>query len=828
MRTRLLKGLLNVRLLSLLFLSVSFSPSLFSLNANESYTLKENATNAVADCWAKVYFKNTGCTSAVIYRRDYGKWIFYTKLKQNETWAVTSKKGTEWGISDGHSIKKKWWVTSCYTQTVDVNFGGCYDHSDYSCQATVTFKNLHCKTLSIYWDNDGHHVHYKELKPHDHWSIHTKKGHKWLIKDGHTIKKIWTVSSCSNHAVSLDFGGCSYSHSACQTKVKFINDHCKKLSIFWNNNGHYIHYKDLEPHHSWIVTTKKGHEWVIKEDHTIKKKYVVNSCYDQDVSLKFGSCHEHYGSCHTKVTFKNEHCEKLSIFQNKNGHYVHHKDISSGYSWTASTKKGDEWIIKQGHTIKKKHHVTTCEEHSVKLSFGGCHGYSSSCTTKVGFRNLGCKTLSIYWDNNGHHIHYKNLGHNGYWKVNTRKGHKWIIKDGHTVKKNWTVPSCSEHTVKLDFGGCGYSNVACSVKVGFINRNCKTLKIYWNDGGKHVHYKDLGHNSYWRVNTKKGHEWIIKEGDVIKKKWTVTHCSNHNISLNYGGCNDDLCSDGSKKQDPGTHCNDYDDKTENDVIQEDGCTCAGTPISSSSSDECEMSNDDYEKGWGNWYDGGADCNRYYSSSNHLYGDYSISLKNNNGWSSSTYSAALNMHGHNSVKVDFVYRTANLTKNESFALEYSPDDGKTWYKAKKWYKDIHFSNNKMYHESISFKSTFSNRTRFRFRCYASSTNNHVYLDNVKISSCHEASLTTDLGKESLGKSRENSFEMVDDFNVFPNPTVNVLNLSGLEDYERFSIYSIDGKVVMQNVSQKSVDVSRLESGAYFVKSEHGKLTKFIKR
>jgi len=779
------------------------------------------------DCWAKVWFKNTGCTSAVIYRKDYGKWIYYTKLKQNENWAVTSQKGTEWGISDGQSIKKKWHVSSCYTQTVEIDFGGCHDYS-YSCQTRVTFKNHNCKKLQIYWDNEGQHVHFKDLDVHGHWTVTTRKGHKWLIKDGHTIKKRWTVLSCSDNQVTLDFGGCSYDHSECQTKVVFKNHHCKDLKIYWNNNGHHVHYKTLAANSYWSISTKKGYEWIIKEGNTIKKRWVVNSCEEQSITLKFGSCYNDHATCDSKIIFKNDHCAKLSIYRKDNGHYVHHKDISPGYSWSSHTQKGHDWIIKEGHIVKKQHHVTTCSDHTVKLEFGGCHDYqSSSCITKVTFKNHGCNLMSIYWNNNGQHVHYKDLDHNRYWTVTTRKGHKWIIKEGHTVKKNWTVTSCSEQTLKLDFGGCSYGYTACSSKVGFINKNCHTLSIYWNDGGTHKHLKELKNNSYWRVNTRKGHEWIIKHNGVIKKKWTVSHCSDYNLNLNFGGC-DDLCSDGSKKEDPGTYCDDYNDKTENDVIQADGCSCEGTEISSSGSDECEVSNDDYEKNWGNWYDGGSDCKRHYSTQNHMYGDYSIALRNNNGWASSTYSSALKMHGHSSIKVEFAYKTEYLNKNEAFALEFSTNDGKTWYKVKKWYKDVHFSNDKMYHESLSFTTTLSDRTRFRFRCYASSANNHVYLDNVKISSCEDSHFTSNTGKDTFGKSKVLNLELVNELVVFPNPVQQRLQVSGLSDQERYTIYALDGRAVINSANVSSLDVSRLESGTYFIRTEHGNTTKFIKQ
>ena len=58
-------------------------------------------------------------------------------------------------------------------------------------------------------------------------------------------------------------------------------------------------------------------------------------------------------------------------------------------------------------------------------------------------------------------------------------------------------------------------------------------------------------------------------------------------------CNFNDCDDNdpnvSVKFSPGTGCNDDNPNTENDVIQEDGCSCAGTPIIENSCDNISLS-----------------------------------------------------------------------------------------------------------------------------------------------------------------------------------------------------------------------------------------------
>lgn len=79
---------------------------------------------------------------------------------------------------------------------------------------------------------------------------------------------------------------------------------------------------------------------------------------------------------------------------------------------------------------------------------------------------------------------------------------------------------------------------------------------------------------------------------------------------------------------------------------------------------------------------------------------------------------------------------------------------------------------------------------------------------------------------LGISTEN----LDFVNVYPNPMADRLNIATTKSGE-FTIYSISGEVVKTfNVSEsKSIDVSKLNSGIYFLKlNGHGGSKKLIKR
>jgi len=63
----------------------------------------------------------------------------------------------------------------------------------------------------------------------------------------------------------------------------------------------------------------------------------------------------------------------------------------------------------------------------------------------------------------------------------------------------------------------------------------------------------------------------------------------------------------------------------------------------------------------------------------------------------------------------------------------------------------------------------------------------------------------------------------DINVYPNPVINTLNVSGLDVNDDVNIYDLNGKLVLNTNEKTGIDVSSLSSGIYIV---NGK--KIVKR
>lgn len=63
------------------------------------------------------------------------------------------------------------------------------------------------------------------------------------------------------------------------------------------------------------------------------------------------------------------------------------------------------------------------------------------------------------------------------------------------------------------------------------------------------------------------------------------------------------------------------------------------------------------------------------------------------------------------------------------------------------------------------------------------------------------------------SAENETENI---SIFPNPVSNTFTISGINDFQRLSIYSIDGRLVKHEMvsSGQSIDISELPQGLYY--------------
>jgi len=107
---------------------------------------------------------------------------------------------------------------------------------------------------------------------------------------------------------------------------------------------------------------------------------------------------------------------------------------------------------------------------------------------------------------------------------------------------------------------------------------------------------------------------------------------------------------------------------------------------------------------------------------------------------------------------------------------------------------------------------------------------VYID-IKFLSWGSAGQGAPFSYErSTNNLSANNFQALPALNLYPNPSTDVVSISGLNGTAKFKLYNILGKVVKTGTitNNKELDIRNLSNGAYFFKLDNGATLKFIKR
>ena len=92
-------------------------------------------------------------------------------------------------------------------------------------------------------------------------------------------------------------------------------------------------------------------------------------------------------------------------------------------------------------------------------------------------------------------------------------------------------------------------------------------------------------------------------------------------------------------------------------------------------------------------------------------------------------------------------------------------------------------------------------------------------NTNLRSAQNNSITKD---EITDKIEEGVSEIV----VFPNPANHLLNIKGLNG-QSYNVYSITGQKIIESSSQETIDLMPFQIGAYLIRTNDGKIIRFIK-
>ncbi|WP_179020904.1 GEVED domain-containing protein [Winogradskyella forsetii] len=140
--------------------------------------------------------------------------------------------------------------------------------------------------------------------------------------------------------------------------------------------------------------------------------------------------------------------------------------------------------------------------------------------------------------------------------------------------------------------------------------------------------------------------------------------------------------------------------------------------------------DNFESGWGNWNDGGGDCEL--DNNGYINGNDTVRLRDDSGTDSSTFSDTINLTSYSSVTFSFLFYPVSMENGENFFVEYN--DGSGYTTIANYIRGTHFNNDTLYSDSITLTSgayNFSTNSRFRIRCDASGNGDYVYIDDINI-------------------------------------------------------------------------------------------------
>ena len=267
-------------------------------------------------------------------------------------------------------------------------------------------------------------------------------------------------------------------------------------------------------------------------------------------------------------------------------------------------------------------------------------------------------------------------------------------------------------------------------------------------------------------------------------------------------------------------------------------TVNATTLSNGSGSTQVLFDGSFETGWEGWADGGSDSFRY-SGSRSYDGSYSIRLRDNSGTGSSMTLSSFDVSSYDNIEIVFFFYPWSMENGEDFWVRYH--DGSGWNTVASYARGSSFENGSFYTATVNIPAssyTFPTNAQFRFQCDASGNSDYIYIDKVTITATSGGGAFAPNSIASLGGSingfagsdvEESSFE-IDGMQLSPNPATTEANLKVELDIEdenavdvRMNIFNIQGRLIQSNkwdgvsndLFEKNIDISNLQSGLYFV-------------
>jgi Zn-dependent metalloprotease len=201
----------------------------------------------------------------------------------------------------------------------------------------------------------------------------------------------------------------------------------------------------------------------------------------------------------------------------------------------------------------------------------------------------------------------------------------------------------------------------------------------------------------------------------------------------------------------------------------------------------------------------------------------------NGTTATTPTVSLS--GYSQAEVKFYFTAVGMEVNKSFTLRYSSNNGSTWstiatFTSASTASGTRFkTDNGFYVATVTMNSTsFKATTKFRIQSGGSNTTDIIYFDAVTVkgrtntsgsgTTVTLAAATKTLKSLTLNNSNPGNDGIV----LYPNPVVNILNISAKAPIRTIRVHALNGSlvnIVHNNSDHTSLDFSNLVKGIYVI-------------
>ncbi|MFK7933894.1 MAG: hypothetical protein AB8G22_10310, partial [Saprospiraceae bacterium] len=442
--------------------TVNFTGSYHSLY------IRSGCTAPATTC--TIAFKNTGCRTAELFWNDNGTLRAYGHIAAGATKNQGTTQGHKWVIKVGSTTVGNYTV-NCSSPTYSFNAGGC------NATCTVAFKNTGCRTAELFWNDNGTLRAYGHIAGGATKNQGTTNGHKWVIKVGTTTVGNYTVN-CSSPSYSFDAGGRSVGGTVSPVNQTICLGTNSVSTLHRLNTGYVgtvVRWEYKAPSGNWT-------NWGGGGSDRAPSKCCFNKVGTWQVRaiVKNGSCAAVASApANVKVNAKPDLRQFISVngggFQERNSVTVSSGskvllDFGGEFSneWRFEFKRPDGRSFHGGTNGVNNDQILlptvndgSANEGVWKATYTDPNGCTNTenftinvnaATCTVAFKNTGCRTAELFWNDNGTLRPYGHIAGGATKNQGTTNGHKWVIKVGTTTVGNYTV-NCSSPSYSFDAGG---------------------------------------------------------------------------------------------------------------------------------------------------------------------------------------------------------------------------------------------------------------------------------------------------------------------------------------------------------------------------------------